>query len=107
MRMDQDIGIPMPDRRDDGAWLRSSEAGKFREIGELLLRVDEMEDTLRLLETEPPTRAEAGVSSRPETMRRLEEQIQAERARLGEMERCGAMQYDQIERAIRLSEAMG
>ena len=107
MRGDQDVGIPLPDRRDDGSWARSSEASRFREIGELMLRVDEMEDTLNVMNSEPGGSSMTGGPPRHELIRRLESRIRAERARLGEMERTGAMEYDQIERAIRLSEAMG
>ena len=106
MEWDQDIGMPMAGRRDDGEWARSGEASRYREIGELLLRVDEMEDTLRSMQSRPPTPEEVEFAE-PDAVRRLEARIRAERVRIDELERRGAIQYDQIERAIRLSDTMG
>lgn len=106
MDWDQEIGIPMAGGRQDAEWVRSGEGSAHRRIGELLLRVDEMEDTLRLMEDgSAPFRAAPDAS--PDAVRRLEARIRADRARIEDLERRGAIRYDEVERAIRLSDAMG
>ena len=107
MHWDQEIGIPMAGGRDDGEWARSGEASAYREIGELLLRADELEDTLRVMETDPGLREPGSPVSSPEAIRRLEARLRSERAKIEELERRGAIRYDEVERAIRLSDAMG
>lgn len=105
MDWDQDVGIPMAGRRDDGEWVRSGEGSKYREIGELLLRVDELEDTLQLMDRDPDARTAEG--ARREDRRLLEERIRSERAKIEALERRGGIRYDEVERAIRLADAMG
>jgi chaperonin cofactor prefoldin len=106
MHWDQDVGMPMAGERADGERVRRDDASVHREIGELLLHVDELEDTLQVMEARPEIRVDTGPEPPRETMRRLEDRIRAERAKIQALERRGAIQYDEIERAIRLSETM-
>lgn len=106
MHWDQDVGMPVAGERADGERVRRDEASVHREIGELLLHVDELEDTLQVMEAHPEIRLAGGREPR-EARRRLEDRIRAERAKIEALERRGAIRYDEIERAIRLSETMG
>ncbi len=106
MHRDQEIELPTAGG-EDGEWVRSGEGRAHREIGELLLRVDELEDTLHVMESRPELHDDERFGTGPAALRRIEAQIRTERAKIEELERRGPIRYDAVERAIRLSDAIG
>jgi hypothetical protein len=98
---DREVGLGEVSRDQGGR------VDRHREAGDLLLRVDELEETLEELrgrDSDAPLRPG---ESRAETLHALEERLAAERARLHALEQGEGLQYDSISRAMLLSDAMG
>ena len=90
-------------RMDDrGPDARAGEAGEdpseVRRAAEKLLLMDELEDTLE--------RARGG-GNPPEQVRALERRLSVERASVQEMERRGALRYEEMERAMEAVDRSG
>jgi hypothetical protein len=99
---DREVGFGDTPRDDaDGG------TDRHRRAGDLLLRVDEMEETLQALRDAPPDAPLRPGESREETLHALEGRLAAERARLEALEHGGGLRYDDITRAMLLSDAMG
>jgi hypothetical protein len=71
-----------------------------RRIGELLLRADEMEETLETLRTEPADAPLQPGRSREESLRALERRARLERERLETLARREPIDYDAVARAM-------
>jgi hypothetical protein len=90
MQRDREIGL-------DGSGPESSSA-QARRIGEKLLFVDELEDTLEQVRTsgEPPERIQA-----------LERRLNAERETIQALETRGQLDYDEIARVMEAIDRSG
>lgn len=105
MTGDHEIGTPEEVERNEDARVRSGAGSAYREIGELLLQVDELEDTLRAMEARPRVRGEEVGASPGDAMRRLEQRLRTGRARIEALERRGTIPYREVERAMRVADA--
>lgn len=98
---DREIGVgpwwPGAPRDDD------PEVTRHRRIGELLLRADEIEETLDALRCEPGALPLRPGESREETLRALEWRARMERGKAEALDRMESLDYAAVERALRLS----
>lgn len=101
--IDREIGI----RPIGGAPRDDAGQEENRRMGELLLRVDELEETLDTLRSTPEVFPLLPGEEREEILRTLERRTQAERARAEALQHGERVDYDAIERAMRLADAAG
>ncbi|MDQ3557233.1 MAG: hypothetical protein M3409_10740 [Gemmatimonadota bacterium] len=85
----RDIDLEIGLRRESDR----GEQEEARRLGERILYVDELEDTLGML------RSTAGTE--PERIRRLERNVDAEKEKLQRMEERGWLDYEAMDRAMR------
>lgn len=107
MDMDMDLGLHPQARRDDGRTTGDAEPPHPRRVGEMLLELDELEETLRSMEDFPAQRPVRAGESREDAVRTIEAKIRARRERIDELQGRGEVRYDEIDRAMRVAEAMG
>ena len=98
---DREVPFPQTAMRDDG---RSNNA---RRIGELLLSIDEMEETLQALEDSRESLPLPAEGEDRFLLRSLEVRLAVDRAKLRTLQEMGAVRYDEIDRAMRVSDLMG
>jgi len=87
--------------RDDG-WTVAA-----RQIGELLLSIDEMEETLQTFEEKRESWPLPAETDDRYLVHSLERRLAEDRTKLRVLQEMGAVRYDEIERAMRVAELMG
>lgn len=97
---DREVLLHRTAARDDGRNVAA------RQIGELLLSIDEMEETIQAFEETRESWPLPAETDDRYLVRSLERRVAADRAKLRALQDLGAVRYDEIEQAMRVADLM-